>query len=348
MTKGVNPIPRKGSYGQIINKSCYGLKGISPNSVHALVTDPPYGISFHNSYWDKNLPEPKIWSDSLKALKPGGFGLVFSSVRLMHRLMVQLEDAGFLIKDVLFWVFLNGMPKSRNIAIDIDRELGIESNITDVYKYVQGYKKYGADSYKSKKTKFRCSPNSKDGKFYRGAGLGLKPAYEPIILVQKPIEENLSVAQNVIKYGTGTLNIEETRIPYDNDESGVGHNPHELGRVPSNIIRTGAMQDGYDKFFVVPKVRQHKEGFNNHPTLKPVELMHHLVKLVSFKNQVILDPFMGSGSTGIAAKELHRNFIGFERDKDYFKIARTRIHNKEIRKFTNKKQNTHKQIANGQ
>ncbi len=78
----------------------------------ALVTDPPYGIGYQNHAWDKALPDPRIWADSLRVLKPGAYGLVFSSVRLMHRLMVALEDSGFAIRDVIFWAYLNGMPKS--------------------------------------------------------------------------------------------------------------------------------------------------------------------------------------------------------------------------------------------
>ncbi len=160
---------------------------------------------------------------------------------------------------------------------------------------------------------------------YKGSGLGIKPAYEPIILIQKPLEKKLSVAQNIIKYGTGSLNLEETRLPYEKGEGKVGHNPHPKGRVAANIIRTDAIDDGYDKFFMVPKVRQHAEDFNHHPTLKPVALMQHLVKLLSRENQMVLDPFMGSGSTGLACVTLHRKFSGFEIDKTYFNIAKKRL-----------------------
>ena len=142
------------------NKSCYGLPGLRPQSVDALVTDPPYGISFHNSYWDKDLPNPSIWSDCLRVMKPGAFGLVFSSIRLMHRLMVDLEDAGFRIKDVVFWASLNGMPKSRNVGIEIDEELNVESRIVGHYKYVQGYKKGGAAKYTTSVPKPIVAPAS--------------------------------------------------------------------------------------------------------------------------------------------------------------------------------------------
>jgi site-specific DNA-methyltransferase (adenine-specific) len=243
---------------QIFNEDCNNLTKLYNNSIDCLVTDPPYGIAFQNHEWDKTLPDKKIWEESLKVLKPGSFGLVFSSVRLMHRLMVDLEDSGFIIKDVLFWTYLNGMPKTRDVALDIDQELGIESEIIGEYKYVQGYKKGGAKSYKIDKQKVIRKPVSELGKKYEGSGLNLKPAYEPVILIQKPIEKVLTVAQNVIKYGTGVLNIENTRIPFLENESKVGHNPHPKGRIPTNIIRTENQNDGYDKFFTVPKVRQNK------------------------------------------------------------------------------------------
>ena len=308
----------------LYNKCSYKLEEIKDNSIDAMVTDPPYGISYQNNYWDKDLPNKEIWDNSFKKLKYGSFSLVFSSVRLMHRLMVDLEDSGFIIKDVLFWSYLNGMPKSRNVGLDIDKELNIESETIGEYKYQQGYKTEKVDNYKVNK-KFKLSPSSDIGKKYNGAGLGIKPAYEPIILIQKPLEDKLNIAQNIIKHGTGALNLEETRIPYDKDDKKVGHNPHHKGRVPSNIIRTQNQDDGYDKFFVVPKVRQNKDDFNSHPTIKPVDLITHLIKLVSFEKQTLLDPFMGSGSSAISCLHLNRKFIGYELDKEYFKIAEKRI-----------------------
>lgn len=309
----------------LYHASCYGLSPLLDGSVHALVTDPPYGISFQNHEWDKALPQRQIWQDAWRVLKPGGFGLVFSAVRHMHRLMVDLEDSGFLIKDVLFWAYLNGMPKSRDIALEIDKVLGIESRVVGQYSYVQGYKKGGADNYYAAPQKLKYETASDIGKRYKGAGLGLKPAYEPIILVQKPIAKGRTVAQNIIEHGTGALNIAATRIPYMEGEGKVGHNPHPLGRVSANILRTDDFGDGYDKFFVVPKVRQQAEDFNHHPTLKPLELMQHLVKLVSFEAQTVIDPFMGSGSTGVACVQLQRRFIGFEVEECYFEICRKRL-----------------------
>lgn len=312
---------------KIYNKSSYDLEELKDNSIDALVTDPPYGISYQGREWDKNLPDKIIWENAFKRLKPGAYGCVFSSVRLMHRMMVDIEDSGFIIKDVMFWSFLNGMPKSRNVGLMVDSELGVESEVIGEYNYKQGYIKDGKETYTESSKKYK--PSSEIGKQYDGAGLGIKPAYEPIILIQKPLEGKLNVSQNIIKYGTGALNLEETRIPFEKDEGKVGHNPHPKGRVTANILRTDNMNDGYDKFFMVPKVRQKKDDFNTHPTLKPTELMSHLIKLVSFEGQTVLDPFMGSGSTGVSCVEMGREFVGYELEKEFYEISEKRITNAE-------------------
>ncbi|MEM6841615.1 MAG: site-specific DNA-methyltransferase [Bacteroidota bacterium] len=311
---------------RIHNQSCYRLEGIEDESIDAVITDPPYGIGFQAHEWDKALPDEQIWKDCFRVLKPGGYALVFSSIRLMHHLMLHLENSGFHIKDVLMWAFLNGMPKSRDVGLDIDKELEVESTKIGTYNYVQGYKKGGANDYYAEEKKHRYEPASEEGKQYQGWGMGIKPCYEPIIMVQKPIPNGVTVAQNVLKYGTGALNLEDTRMPYEAGEEGkVGHNPHPKGRVTGNVLRTDPFDDGYDKFFLVPKVRQHADDFNHHPTKKPVSLMEHLVKLVSHKDSIVLDSFAGSGSTGVACVNEQRRFIGFEKDADYVAIAEKRL-----------------------
>jgi site-specific DNA-methyltransferase (adenine-specific) len=319
---GTAPAP---SY-KIYHKSCQGLPAIEDESIDAIITDPPYGIGFYAHEWDKALPDRQIWTDGYRVIKPGGYALIFSSIRLMHHLMIDLEEAGFRIKDVLMWVFLNGMPKSRDVGLNIDKAKGVESKKSGKYNYIQGYKKGGADNYYATHNKFKYEPTTEEGQYFKGWGMGIKPCYEPIIMVQKPIASSNSVAQNMLEYGTGALNLEDTRIPYENGEEGkVGHNPHPKGRVTGNILRTDPLQDGYDKFFLVSKVRQHAEDYNHHPTKKPVELMNHLVKLVTHEKSTVLDPFMGSGSTGIAALAMNRTFVGFEQDKGYYKIAERRL-----------------------
>lgn len=317
----------------IYNKSCYGLDNIENNSLDAVITDPPYGIKLED--WDE-FPDKIIWTDCFNKLKPGGFLLCFSAIKHQHIFTTNLIEAGFEFKDVLLWAYLNGRVPPINVDSKIDKHLGLSREVIGEYNYIQGNPNSNKkDSYTNKTSKTKSTESSKD---WEGFGTGLKTAYEPIIMVQKPLEGNL--ATNILKYNTGALNIESTRIPYDEGETGVGHNPHPKGRVMSNIIQTEdfgnygkyfnihnntEQSDDYDHFYFHGKVRDGKKTGNLHPTKKPVSLMEQLIKLVSLENQTILDPFMGSGSTGVASKNLKRKFIGFEKIQEHFNTSKKRL-----------------------
>lgn len=313
----------------IYNKACYGLCDLKDQSVHAVITDPPYGINLED--WDK-LPDNQIWTDCYRVLKPGGYLLSFSSIKLQHVFTQNILNAGFEFKDVLLWAYLNGRVPPINLDQKIDSLLKNEREIIGQYNYIQGSPdSRKKDSYKANKNKTKASKDSED---WTGFGSGLKTAYEPIIIVQKPFKK--SIAENVLENQLGAFDIDSTRIPFEKGEENVGHNPHSLGRVMSNIIQTenfGEYQkyfninpdDEIDHFLFYSKVRDGKKTGNNHPTKKPVLLMQQLVKLVTIENQIVLDPFMGSGSTGIAALNLNRKFIGYENNSDYFPIAKRRF-----------------------
>ena len=193
-----------------------------------------------------------------------------------------------------------------------------------------------------------------EAKQWKGWKTALKPAHEPIVMARKPFKG--STIDNVLNHGVGALNIDATRIHTnetlqhsrtgmnnsgaigyknigeytapDNDNKGDMWKQHEQGRFPSNVI---GEVEGYQKFFYCPKVNHAERhiGFetvgNNHPTVKPVALMKYLVKLVTPQGGKILDPFCGSGSTGMAAVELDYNFTGCELDPAYVNIANLRI-----------------------
>lgn len=178
----------------------------------------------------------------------------------------------------------------------------------------------------------------------------VKPAHEPICLARKPIKT--SIAKNVEKYGTGALNIDATRVPYasdydlkhqedirrgqataDNGTNFFGSGTSQVdditlqGRFPSNII--GEIEEEYQKYFYCPKVsrkeRHTGSSENNHPTVKPVALMEYLIKLVTPPNGIVLDPFNGSGSTGMAAVGLGFDYVGIDLDPNYIEISKKRI-----------------------
>lgn len=304
----------------IYNESCYGLNHIKNESIHCVVTDPPYGINLES--WD-TMPDKTIWKDCYRVLKPGGFLLCFSSIQFLHLFTTDILEAGFNFKDTLNWVFLNGRVPPINADKVIDNYLGLTRPENGSYKYSPGVpNSKKKDTYKKVNLKTSASEKSKA---WEGFGSGLKTAYEPILMVQKPFK---NLAENILNHNVGSLNIDATRIAYDEKEINVGHNPHPKGRVMANIIQDENFGN-YQKFFFVGKVRDSKKTGNIHSTVKPVTLMECLIELVSLENQIVLDPFMGSGSTGVAASNLNRSFIGYEKDTDkgYFKIAQNRIYN---------------------
>lgn len=163
-------------------------------------------------------------------------------------------------------------------------------------------------------------------------GTALKPAYEPIVMVMKPCEGTF--ASNAEKWGIAGINIEQCRIT--SDETCID-NTDEIGRYPSNIILDEEAAQQLDeqrksktpRFFYCPKISttERSHGNNKHPTVKPVKLMEYLLKLVMPPNEnaIVLDPFAGSGTTLVAAKNLGFNAIGIEKEQDYYEIAKARL-----------------------
>ena len=324
------------------------LKTIEDNSIHAVVTDPPYGLKFMNKAWDYDVPKVEIWKEVLRVLKPGGHLLSFGGTRTYHRMVVNIEDAGFEIRDQIQWLYGSGFPKSLNLKEE-----------------------------------------------WEGWGTALKPANEPIVMARKPIEKGLTVAENVIKWGTGAININASRISTngkavwkvpESDKKSTslmcfdggseksntmfknkgGQMGDTQGRWPANLLldeQAAEMLGDPSRFFYVAKTSKSErnkglEGIvpkhndfqrktsglstttidgirqkgncgqpnqNHHPTVKPIKLMKYLITLITPSNGIVLDPFMGSGSTGVAAKELGFDFIGIELNEEYLEIAKRRI-----------------------
>lgn len=311
-------------------------KDLDENSVHSVVTDPPYGMEFLGLDWDKVLPPLEIWEACFKAMRPGAFLLSFGHTRVYHRLGCQLEGAGFEIKDCLCWGYATGNPRPLNFDRTIDRKAGIAVQTDDDGVY---------------------EPVTEDAKTWRGWANNLKTAWEPIIMAQKPLEGKY--IDNVLKHNVGGLNIDECRIPYRDEKdmvtlksfrhfaeknygddryfsANIGNkkqcNIHPDGRWPANLIWLEPLFVEYDHIFMVPKPSRREKGdYNEHNTVKPVELMERLIRLVTPRPSVVgekvyvLDPFMGSGTTGVAAKNLKRTFIGYERDKEFYRIAAKRL-----------------------
>jgi DNA modification methylase len=433
------------------------LKELDDNSVDSIVTDPPYGLAFMGKQWDYDVPSVDIWKECLRVLKPGGHLLAFAGSRTYHRMAVRIEDAGFEIRDQIMWVYGSGFPKSMDISKQIDKKFGAEREVIGTYdprsKFDGSNREDreigGQQVAPSKTSKLQITaPATDEAKKWQGWGTALKPAHEPVVMARKPLSEN-TVVDNVLEWGTGGINIDDSRIPYqnDNDRSGwhktgadgsKGYRGEETfkirpisadeiqertagGRFPANIVfdeeagkildeQTGILSSGFMKagtprlmsdnpnkntygkwntdtvandtygdsggasrFFYCPKTSKtdRNEGLghledkyyaagnqakaelkrgnvdfnanegkgrderhnhnqvgvskNNHPTVKPTDLMLYLIRLVTPKGGTTLDPFMGSGSTGKAAVRGGFDFIGIEREQEYFEIAEARI-----------------------
>ena len=352
------------------------------NSVDAVVTDPPYGLSkepdinevltkwlagepydhnhggFMGKAWDSFVPHPDIWREVFRVLKPGGHALVFAGTRTQDLMTVSLRMAGFEVRDVIEFLYMTGFPKGHNVS----------------------------------KT-FESRGNSELAERYKGFNTNLKPAHEPIIMVRKPLHDGrkMTVVDCVEKYGTGAINIDACRIGNEKRENAqkdfsaihgnqYGNGAYQPttgskvveGRFPANCITLDSDQF-YSKYFNVANITpadlskkaskkdrnsdwrgreigleeaptghgnlQNSKGFerfntfnrNNHPTVKPTDLMAWLVRLSTPPNGVVLDPFAGSGSTLVAAKREGFGFIGIEREPEYVEIIEARTHVKAIK-----------------
>jgi DNA modification methylase len=289
------------------------------NCVDAVITDPPYGIGFGGEAWDGGrLTDAatfqgwtSAWAtEALRVLKPGGWLAAFGTPRTFHRLVAGIEDAGFDVRDQLLWMYGQGVPKSRSRS--------------------------------------------------DGLGTNLKPAYEPILLARKSFDGTLDA--NLAANGTGALQIDAARVPRVDGEHGfwpanvvLTHSEHcQAERCDENcpaalIDRHYPHERALSRLFYTPKAsRKEREAGcdglplsevpiyprggdgvrsvrNVHPTVKPLELMRWLARLLCPPGGTVLDHFAGSGSTGAGCVLEGRRFVGIEREDRYVDVARARI-----------------------
>jgi DNA modification methylase len=393
------------------------LKTYPDNHFDSIVTDPPYGIDFLGKSWDANTGALETYQQCLRVLKPGGHILAFSAARTYHHLAITLEQAGFEIRDQIMWIYSSGFPKSQDVGKSIDRAAGKKDPNYQANNFnatsTEGKGAQGQTCVKcnitlvkdvdpTKSTVGKCKEEecaqkytyqTDEGKQWAGWGTQLKPAHEPICMARKPLKQ--SIAQNCQEWGTGALNIDATRVPYEDeqDKASIDHKvpttawsghtiqvdsyekgkfvkveTNELGRFPSNVL--GEIQEDYQKYFYCPKVSRKERHIglenpgalfsgpriealandpsnklknaekglgNNHPTVKPIELMKYLILLITPPGGKVLDPFNGSGSTGCAAVELGFDYTGIDLDANYVDISLKRIEawTRDIEHFNN-------------
>jgi site-specific DNA-methyltransferase (adenine-specific) len=187
------------------------MRTLPDNSVDAIVSDPPYGLSFMGKEWDHGVPGVEFWTEALRVAKPGAHLVAFGGTRTYHRLAVAIEDAGWEVRDCLSWLYGSGFPKSKNVALSIDKGEGHPNRgraIPTASRYQNATEEHltsnPVDTYE---------PKTDAAKQWDGWGTALKPAWEPIVLARKPLVG--TVAANVTQYGTGGINVDGCRIGTD-------------------------------------------------------------------------------------------------------------------------------------
>lgn len=366
------------------------LRTLPDNSLDSLVTDPPAGISFMGKEWDGDRGGRVEWINWLcavmiecnRVLKPGAHGLVWALPRTSHWTATALEMAGFEIRDRVQHIFGSGFPKSLDVSKAIDKAAGLQR------ERIPGGQGGTNSVLGARKPGEAISGEAKE---WSGWGTALKPASEDWWLVRKPLSEK-TVAKNVLKWGTGALNIDGCRVETQDNLNGGAYSSQgdrhpssfllgttgrdfkqPQGRFPSHLIldeEAGAQLDmmsgnlkggtckggstrkskgdeagallgkssgvredmgsgdsgGASRFFYCAKVSASERGEGNkHPTVKAQKLMRYLVRMITPPGGTVLDCFMGSGSTGLAALSEGFSFVGIEREPEYLEIASKRI-----------------------
>ena len=362
----------------------------------AVVTDPPYELAFMGRKWDSSgvAYDTIVWGEALRVLKPGGHLLAFGGTRTWHRLAVAIEDAGFEVRDSIAWMYGSGFPKSLDVSKAIDKMAGAErvpngaytSTACDFIQQGEACPGHGDESSLSSTVihTLPTAPATPAAQQWQGWGTALKPAFEPIVVARKPLDG--TVAENVLRHGTGALNIDGSRIagladrpgttpPSTGDRNAMSgdlprmdYEPNAKGRWPANVIldesqaaeldrqsgvsvsKSGGVagwQDEYvggsytpiartghndtggaSRFFYVPKANaseRPRDGDTAHPTVKPLDLMRYLVKLVTPPGGTVLEPFAGSGATIEAALDEGFHVIGIELTDEYLPLIQQRI-----------------------
>lgn len=223
------------------------MRALEAASIDAIVTDPPYELGFMGKRWDASgiAYNVDMWRECLRVLKPGGHLLAFGGTRTYHRMACAIEDAGFEIRDCIAWVYGAGFPKSLDISKAIDREAGAERPVvgfSDAGLHrgrISDFSPENPNDYRPPIT----VPATDEAKCWHGWGTGLKPAMEPIVVARKPLSEP-TVAQNVLRWGTGGINIGRCRV----GNSLVGWGGHSSKGYMGGLDKDGAPRPVVGRF----------------------------------------------------------------------------------------------------
>lgn len=279
------------SYELIKGDSALKLKGIKSSSVDAVITDPPYLLLDHKL--DRPFDEDVIFNELYRVLKDDGMLVIFGRGVSLARWVVKLDELGFKFREEVIWA----KTTSSTPFTPIQRK----HEMMIVFTKGEG-----------KLRKVRVDPRKDEvdwGKTYNV--LRTLSNY-----LKKP--GTLEIIEHYIKTGENT---------YGKVEPNAKHSPYNI---PNGMRR---VNDGLKAYKILTEGRVERSiitvGVNHrgkvHPTEKPVQLMERLINITTDEGDVILDPFTGSASTGVAALNLDRQFIGIEIDDEYYKTAEQRL-----------------------
>jgi len=316
----------------IIEGDCLDkMKEMADCSFDFIVTDPPYGLHFMGKQWDDAIPRIDIWEETLRICKPGAMLAAFGGSRTHHRLMCVIEDAGWEIRDCIFYLYGSGFPKSHN-------KFGLEgygTALKPAYEiiiicmkpldgtYKQNVVKWGIGGINIDDSRIETDEILSFGSRQLGNGIKYGKCIPTSDGIQNP--QGRWPANIILDEEVAEELGEKSRYFYCAKASRAERNKGLEG-MPLIECRTGCGgvmpidDNGKDRD------RFKKKAQNLHPTVKPIALMKYIIKLLAPPNNpTLLDPFMGSGSTLLAAKELGINAIGIEKQTEYCEIARARL-----------------------
>ena len=350
------------------------MRELPDNSIDAIVTDPPYGLSFMGRQWDYDVPTTEVWAECLRVLKPGGHLLSFFGTRTYHRGVVRIEDAGFEIRDQIMWLYGSGFPKSSNqdgdwegwgTALKPAHEPIVMARKPLIGTVPANLAAHGVGALNIDRCRVgddivgwggarggSDDPTQSQGRNFRLGEGDARPAVGrwPANVIHDGSDEVLAAfpdARGQIADASSSSDERKTQHTYGQMRRGNdGAKARDTGgsaarffycakasksdrddgmtteEKPVVTFATANGTSGKPSSISEGRTTSYK---NTHPTVKPTDLMRYLCRLVTPPGGTVLDPFMGSGSTGRGAVLEGFNFIGVEMDAGYFDIADARI-----------------------
>ena len=296
----------------ILNADCMSeLSKLEDNSIDCVITDPPYFIDKLDNNWSSSAVKNDVKNSHISHL-PKGMKFDKSQVKNLYDYYLDVSKLLFQkMKPGAYFLSFSSPRLYHAIAMSCEIA-GFEIRDMINWNYTQSMPKGMSVSHIIEKMKIseeekaRLKDEYKDFKTPQ-----IRSCFEPICVAMKPIHK-MTFIQNELKFSTGLLDFSQ-KVGIEND------------RVPANIITTEEYNEIYDKNFLVSKPSKSERGENNsHITVKPIALMEHLIKLFSKKGALVVDPFLGSGTTALACKNTQRRCLGTELNAEYYEICLNR------------------------